>query len=114
MPTKENRLRSARDISRVYSKGSYVSNGIISIKSLQTRRPGSRVVVVVGKKVSKKATIRNRMRRRIVPIIVAQWQTVRAGYDIVITVHNELEGITPKKLESEIKYLLKKANLIHV
>lgn len=114
MLVKEKRLRNARDIARVYSKGSYASIGTMSLKCLRTQLPSSRVVVVVGKKVSKKATVRNRLRRRIIPIIAAQWQTVRSGYDIVITVHEELDGVKPSTLESNLKHLFKKANIINV
>lgn len=114
MLSKEKRLRNAKDIARVYAKGKYAGAGIMSIKVLQTHLPESRAVVVVGKKVSKKATVRNRIRRRIVPILASQWQTVRPGYDIVLTVHEDMDAITPSKLQSELQHLLKKANLTNV
>jgi ribonuclease P protein component len=112
MLSKDKRLRLGRDISRVYSRGRYAGAGIISLKALETKGPGSRAVVVVSKKVSKKATLRNRLRRRVTAILEAQWQTVRPGYDIVVTVHEDLADVSPQQLQAKLRSLMERANLL--
>lgn len=85
-----NRLRKAHDIVRVYRRGTYGGSGILSVKALSNGLGVSRAVVVVAKKVSKRAVVRNRIRRRLVGIIREEWATVRPGYDIVVTVHQDV------------------------
>jgi ribonuclease P protein component len=80
------------------------------LKFRQTHLPASRAVVVVGKKVSKKATVRNRLRRRVAAELQQQWATVRPGYDIVLTLHSE-QLPDSRQLNSLIGKILNKAGL---
>lgn len=108
MLTKDFRLRRARDISRVYGRGRFIGAGPLTAKYLSNGYDYSRAVVVVGKKVSKKATVRNRIRRRIAAILADKWQTVGPGYDIVITVRDDVSDTAPASLSAFIDQLLKK------
>jgi len=107
-----NRLRKAYDITRVYRRGRYGGSGLLSVKVLATGRPESRATVVVAKKISKRAVVRNRIRRRLAGILRDEWQTVRPGYDIVVTVHQDIaeesaktlqEGLTAALMRSGVK-----------
>ena len=102
MLAKANHLRKASDITRVYKRGSYgAGGGLFSLKAARTGSAASRAVVVVSKKVAKRAVVRNRIRRRLAAFLQEIWTTVPDGYDIVISVHaaeaaelpaNELRG----------------------
>ena len=97
-----NRLRKAYDITRVYRRGRYGGGGVLSVKALSTGRPESRATIVVAKKISKRAVVRNRIRRRLAGILRDEWQTVRPGYDIVVTVHQDIAEETAKTLQDAL------------
>jgi len=111
LPT-ENRLKKSRDIAKVYKKGVYGGAGVLSVKAAKTGKPESRLVVIVAKKISKKAVVRNRIRRRLVEYLRTQWGTVAPGYDIVVTAHQDISEITRPDLESATIKALKRAGVI--
>ena len=108
----ENRLKQARDISRVFQRGRFGGAGELTAKAAVTKALESRAVVIVGKKVSKKAVVRNRIRRRIAGILESKWKTVPPGYDIVITVRQDIGEMPAKELEERVLAVLKKAGVI--
>ena len=113
MLASNHRLRKAYEISRVYKKGAYGgSGGVISLKAASNGRSYSRVVVVVGKKVDKRAVVRNRIRRRLAEELRARWATVRAGYDIVISVHSDMSTLPVPQLRSHLTRALDRAGVI--
>ncbi|HEX3082673.1 MAG TPA: ribonuclease P protein component [Candidatus Saccharimonadia bacterium] len=106
------RLRTAADIARTYKKGAYGGGGPLSVKAAPSSRPASRAVVVVGKKVSKRATVRNRIRRRIIGHLADQWQTLATGYDIVVTVHADISEQSVPALQELVVRALTRAGVI--
>ena len=113
MLARQFRLRKATDIARVYKKGSYGgAGGVLSVKALASGRSHPRAVVVVGKKVSKKAVVRNRIRRRLSGDLEKRWATVRAGYDIVISVHSDVSDLSSEALGRHFTQALTRAGVI--
>jgi ribonuclease P protein component len=113
MLAKEFRLRKASEITRVYKQGAYGSaSGVLSVKAASSGRSLSRAVVVVGKKVSKRAVVRNRIRRRLVGILFSEWTTVRTGYDIVISVHSDVSELPIDALKRHLMTALSRAAVI--
>jgi ribonuclease P protein component len=112
--SRHNRLRSARDIARVYRQGSYgAGGGSFSVKTLRSGRPQARIVVVVGKKVDKRAVVRNRLRRRLVEAVQSHLATVRPGYDIVITVHSNFHDLSATNLNARLLQALDRAQVLN-
>lgn len=85
-----NRLKQPRAIARVFSRGRQGMSGPIKLKASANGSSTSRAVVVVTKKVSKRAVIRNRIRRRLSALLSERWATVAPGYDIVVTVQSDM------------------------
>jgi ribonuclease P protein component len=113
MLARENRLRQASDIARVYKRGSYGgASGVLSVKAVASGRAASRAVVVVGKKVSKKAVVRNRLRRRIAADLARRWATLRNGYDIVLSVHTDVRELPTEALSAHISQALARVGVI--
>lgn len=112
MLTVKYRLRTTRDINRVYSKGRYAAVDAVVVKAISNNLSYSRLVVVVSKKVSKKAVIRNRIRRHIVEYVRMQWETVTPGYDIVVTVRHDAKHEDIAQLGSSTNAALKRLQLI--
>jgi ribonuclease P protein component len=112
--SRSHRLRSARDITRVYRRGAYgAGGGILSVKAAPSGRPVTRMVVVVGKKIDKRAVVRNRLRRRLVEAYRGRLATVRPGYDIVITVHSNFDDLTAPQLNQHLAGALGRAQVIN-
>lgn len=97
----------------VYSKGTTVRTRFLALKFTQnTRRQESRLAVVVSKKITKKAPLRNRMRRRLYEVVRGEWEHLKPGYDLVITVFDErITTIPPDELTQLVKDLLTQAKL---
>lgn len=106
-----NRLRKAYDITRVYRRGRYGGSGVLSVKALATGRPDSRATIVVAKKISKRAVVRNRIRRRLAGVLRDEWQTVRPGYDIVVTVHQDIAREPAAALQEALTAALMRSGL---
>ena len=107
------RLRTASDIARVYKRGAYGgSGGALSAKAAASGRPVSRVVVVVGKKVSKRAVVRNRIRRRLIELLRSRWETLPVGYDIVVSVHSDISELAPAPLAEHLTKALSRTGVI--
>lgn len=69
-----------------------------------------RVAVVVSRKVSKSAVIRNRIRRRIYAAVRQQSTEIKPGADLVFTAYSDqLTKLPAEKLQGQIGELLQKA-----
>jgi ribonuclease P protein component len=113
MLARAHRLRRARDIARVYKKGAYGgAGGVLSVKALASGRAQPRAVVVVGKKVSKRAVVRNRIRRRLVGDLQRRWETLQSGYDIVVSVHTDVSELPTAALDGHLTQALTRAGVI--
>ena len=108
-----NRLRKNFEITRVYKRGVYGgAGGPLSVKALQTKLPQARAVVVVSKKVDKRAVVRNLIRRRLAAVLATIWETVPVGYDIVVSVHTDVSKLSTQELTQLVSTALIRAHVI--
>jgi ribonuclease P protein component len=113
MLARENRLRQASDIARVYKRGKYGgASGVLSVKAVESGRSQLRAVVVVGKKVSKRAVVRNRIRRRLIGDLEQRLATLRGGYDIVVSVHSDISAMPADSLAQAFTLGLERAGVL--
>lgn len=74
---------------------------------MNPRRPAFRCAVVVGKKVSKSAPVRNRIRRRLFEIVRLHAAEVPAGADMAFFIYDaEVATMDAKELEATVVGLL--------
>ena len=66
---------------------------------------------MVGLKVSKKAVIRNRVKRRIRESIRLMLKDIKPGFDIIVLTKPEIKDKDFKEIDENLKKILKKANL---
>lgn len=99
---------------QTYSKGQTIRSQFIVLKFLPNdRRKHFRLSVVVSKKINKSAVARNQIRRRIYESIRHISPNIQSPVDIVITVVNQkVSSLSPAELDSTLKNLLAKANII--
>ncbi|MBA3679162.1 ribonuclease P protein component [Candidatus Saccharibacteria bacterium] len=106
------RLRKATDFSRTYKYGTSYNHQSFYIKALQSKVSKTRLAVVVPKKVSKKAVVRNRARRRVYEICRLNWKQFQPGYTIIITAKTDLSEVPTQELETNIVRGLKNLKVI--
>jgi len=108
-----NRLRKAWEISRVYKRGVYGgAGGELSVKAARGGSIQTRAVVVVSKKISKKAVVRNTIRRRLTGALQEMWATLPGGYDIVINVQADLSHHSAPRLLELLAEALRRAKVL--
>lgn len=98
----------------VYQKGDSVRGQLLSIKYIiNNRRTTYRVAVVVSKKISKSAVVRNRIRRRLYEIVRGYETDIQRPYDIVITVFSDqLATMDSNELKTALTSQLKRSGVI--
>lgn len=111
MLAKEYRLRLEKDIKTLFTKGKSVFGPLIGMKFRPNRLSVSRFAVVVGTKVSKKAVVRNRLRRQLRAIIYKHLFALADGFDVMLMVKKEAIGKKSSELEAELLALFKKSRL---
>lgn len=107
------RFHGHNSLNFVHSKGKSVRAGFFQLKYTNNgRRIENRLAVIVSKKVTKKAPIRNRIRRRVYETARQHWSMLETPYDLVITVFDERAAtMSSAELNKNIVELLHKANL---
>ena len=105
------RLRTAADFNKTYQRGRSVNADTLYVKHYQSHFENSRVAVVVSKKVSKRAVVRNRCKRRVIEVVRKNWQHVAPGHNFIITVKQDISALPAAQVEQTALDLLRKANL---
>lgn len=87
----------------VYQRGQNIRGGAISLRFAENpRRQRYRVAVVVSRKVSKSAVVRNRIRRRLYELVRGHARQVGRPLDLVFTVYGEDVAALPHEMLKDI------------
>lgn len=112
MLSKINRLREQKDFESVFKTGRYLRGVFLSGKAAKNNLPRSRFGIVVSAKVSKKAVIRNKIKRRLRHIIYRRLPEIKEGFDIAIIAAPAAAEKTFGETVSEFNDLLEKGKLL--
>ena len=82
MLSSKNRLREKSDINKVFRDGKAVAGCFVFLKVLKNGLDDNRFAFVVSSKISKKAVIRNKIKRRLREII--KQTQLKQGFDFVV------------------------------
>jgi ribonuclease P protein component len=108
MLPRENRLKRDKDFQALFKKGQGTFGSLCGAKWQKNGLDKVRIAVVVGTKVSKKAVIRNKLRRQIREVIRLKLDHFKPGYDLVIIVNKRALEKDQPELAKETLSLLKK------
>jgi ribonuclease P protein component len=114
-----NRLRRRQHFAEVYAKGDRYSGQYLRLrvydlgKSSESLGTELQIGIVIGKKVSKLAVNRNRIKRQLRAIFRQHLSQLRQGLQIVVTVSNLSGSPTFKQLLDDLITLLVKAKVLH-
>lgn len=112
MLKKENRLKKHYQFNYVYRSGAHVSSNNVVLYFCTSKTKDIKVGFAVTKKIGK-AHIRNLVRRRLREIMQKQIPSLKQNYNIIVVAKDQIQNASFATAESEICFLLKKANLIH-
>jgi ribonuclease P protein component len=112
--SRKNRFHGRSSLSKHYARSKSVRVSTMALRFLENdRRPEYRLAVVVSKKVSKSAVVRNRIRRRLYENVRILSSKFTNPYDLVLLVYDErLADMPADQLAQEVDKLFQKASLI--
>ena len=115
--SKPYRLRKYRDFSRVYQKGKRSRTDCLAIcvypRSPQTESEPTRIGIAVGQKVSKRAVVRNLIKRRIRAACRQLLPQLKPGRDIVIVARAASTHCEYHEFLQQLKQLFTSAEILH-
>ena len=81
MLSAKHRLRKKKEIDKVFKNGRSFKEGCLILKTMKNDLAFCRFAFVVSKKVSSKAVVRNKIRRKIREAVRLNWQDCQPGTD---------------------------------
>lgn len=111
MISKTNRLHKEKDIKAVLEKGKGFKEDFLILKTYKNDLPESRFTFIVSKKVSKKATVRNKIKRRLRSLIQINLDKIKSGTDNVFIAASGLEGKDFWEMEESMNKIFARAKL---
>ncbi|MGI9027243.1 MAG: ribonuclease P protein component [Candidatus Saccharimonadales bacterium] len=114
MISRQHRFHGYNALNFVYRKGRGVRNEYLSLRFAPSRGKDYRLAVVVSKKISKSAVVRNRIRRRIYEAVRLYKKESGQPWpqDMIISVFEDQPAKVPSdELTATVRRLLKKSGL---
>lgn len=112
MAGKLGRIAKNKEFDNVFKKGRVSYNKLAGVRACKNELNEIRLGVMVSNKVSKKAVLRNKIRRQIREIFRLKLDKMHPGYDIVVIALPEIKEKTYQDIEAAINFNLKKIKII--
>lgn len=112
MFAKQYRLQNDKDFKLVFKNGKVFNSKFLFLKIRKNSLENSRFGFIIGTKISKKSTVRNKIKRRLRESIKKKLNNIKPGFDVIIGVKPEIVDKSYQEIEKETGELLKKAGLI--
>lgn len=111
MLKKQNRLKKERDFKKILKEGRGLRQKNIFFKFLINDLGESRFGFVVSKKISNKAVVRNRVKRRMREAVHNAFPGIKVGVDGAFIALEGIEEDSFQEIEETIMLLLKRAGI---
>jgi ribonuclease P protein component len=105
------RLTKDKDFNRVFKEGHSSFNKMVGIKAVENGKGYSRFGILVGVKVSKKAILRNKIKRQIREIIKLDIKNIKSGFDYVIICLPAIVGKSYEEIEESFRNNIKRLKI---
>lgn len=112
MLPKAHRLTRESDFKKIAKEAKSVHSRLFLLKKLSSLEKQTKFGIVISTKVSKKATIRNKVKRQTREIIHLNLPQIKPNYKVVIIVKNNIVDKDYQEIEKDLESILKKAKLI--
>jgi ribonuclease P protein component len=112
MLIKRNRLCKKKDFERVLKKGKGLKEDFLILKMAKNNLSQSRFGFIVGTKISKKAVLRNKLKRRLRELVRGKIEKIKKGFDIIFITQPGLENRDFWELEEILNKIFSRAKLL--
>ena len=112
MLPKINRIRKKKDFETIFKNSKSLKTNLFIFKVRKNNLGVNRFGFVVSQKVSKKANVRNKVKRRLSDAMKAKMQNIEIGTDIVIIALSGIEKKEFSEIKESINNTLTKSRLI--
>ena len=96
----------------VFGKSSGFKTPYFSLKIHENKEGVSRFGFVASKKIDKRATVRNRIKRVLRSCIEGNMSSIKAGYDLLFILRKEAVGKSRQEMCSSVSLVLSQGNLL--
>jgi len=107
-----NRLKKKKDFDLVHNKGRFYGGSFLAVKTAKNGLDATRVGFLVGLKISKKAVVRNKIKRRLRASIRKMIFEFKPGYDVVVMVRPQIVDKNYQEIDEALVIVLKKAGIL--
>jgi len=112
MLTQKNRLKKKKDFERVFKEGKGLKEDFLILKMSENNLSQSRFGFIVGTKISKKAILRNKLKRRLRELVRGKIGKIKKGFDIILIAQPGLENRDFWELEEISTRIFSRAKLL--
>lgn len=109
---KKNRLKEKNDFREVFRRGKTVNDSFMLFKFVPNQLQESRFAFIVSRKVSKKAVIRNQLKRRLSELVGAEIPRLKRPVDGIFIVRAQATKESFEKLKDGVIRIFGEAKLI--
>jgi len=113
MLPKVNRLKREKDIEKVFKEGKAFKEDFLILKVVENGLRSSRFAFIVPQKVSKKATLRNKIKRRLSESVRIKMKNIKTGRDVILLAISGAEKKDFWEIEETLNKLFVKAKIYH-
>lgn len=113
MLKKNQRITKKKEFDLIFKQGKSAYSPILGVKSLSNSLTLNRYGLIVSNKVSKRANIRNNLRRRLRAQLVILDSNIKPNSDIIIIALPAAKELASDVLARELKNLFKRRRLLH-
>lgn len=108
MLPKKNRLTKKSDFDKVFKDGKSTKGDFLIFRVLKNHSKESRFGFIVSKKISNKAIIRNKIKRRLRGIIFKDLENIKKSIDVVIIALPHIKTKTFLEIKEKVNSFFKK------
>jgi ribonuclease P protein component len=112
MLSKENRLTKEKEFENVFKKGKVLKEKNLVLKFVKNDLKKNRFGFIVSQKVSKKAVVRNKVKRRLRQIMRKKMKKIKKGLDLVFVALPGIEKLGFSEVNEIIENILNKSQTL--
>ena len=104
-------LRKEKDFTLVVKKGKTIFSPEINFKFIKNNLKNSRFGFIVSTKIDKRATVRNKIKRRLREVIYQNLKKIKTGFDIIILTKPAIKNLDFWQIKEKLENLFKRSKL---
>jgi len=112
MLSRKYRLSDDVQIQEIKKKGRMYNQKDVSVLVLPNNLQASRFGFVVSLKVSKKAVVRNRVKRLLRGVVLRLLNKIRSGYDVLFLTKSSIQGTNEMEITKQVETLFLQAKIL--